>query len=140
MLVATLLTTPAAGQVRGDPTPGNDLEQHQATRVVAFFSQFLPSSVTIKQGESLTFGNYDPTWWGMDGHSLDEVVPNCTAPPYTGNNAPHSGTACRYPRFSSGLVDHGYAKRVWGVESLPPGTYDFLCMVHPAMRGRLIVS
>jgi plastocyanin len=96
--------------------------------------------VTIKRGDTLTFGNYDPTWWGMDGHSLDEVVPNCTAPPYTGNSAPKSGNACWYPRFSSGLVDHGLVKKVAGVETLEPGTYDFLCMVHPAMRGRLIVQ
>lgn len=99
--------------------------------------EYIPSTVTIQQGEKLVFGNYDPAR-GVPAHSLDEVVPGCTSPPYTGNNP--GGPGCRYPRFSSGLADHGQAHYVSGVEKLEPGSYDFTCQVHEFMKGTLVVQ
>jgi len=115
--------------VTGQPHPAD---------VFAFFLQYAPSTITVKEGQSFKFGNYDP-YFGIEAHSLDEVVPGCTAPPYTKNNADKGGT-CAYPRFSSGLVDHGYVHKVAGVEKLERGTYQFNCQVHPFMNGTLVVE
>lgn len=128
-LVATLFAVPAGG----DPITGYD---HPADVFVLNWN-YVPSTVTIERGQSLTFGNYD-VYFGIPAHSLDEEVPGCTAPPYTGNN-PGRGE-CRYPRFSSGLVDHGQVHRVRGVELLPPGKYTFTCQAHGFMRGTLVVQ
>ncbi|MGH9039309.1 MAG: cupredoxin domain-containing protein [Acidimicrobiia bacterium] len=94
--------------------------------------KYMPENVTITRGSKLKFGNYDLTG-GIPAHSLDERVPNCTAAPYTGEN-------CSYPRFSSGLTDHGQVHYVAGVEKLPPGTYPFSCQAHSQMYGTLIVK
>ena len=93
--------------------------------------------VVIHQGQHLSFGNYDPIF-GIPAHSLDEVVRDCTSPPFNGNDLGQGH--CGYPRFSSGLVDHGYVHEVEGVDKLPPGTYYFTCEVHPFMHGTLIVE
>lgn len=131
-LVMALAAPAGAHKVSSPARPADAITgQEHPAQVFAFSLHYVPSTVTIRQGESLTFGNYDPVF-GVPAHSLDEVVPDCTAPPYTGQN-------CRYPRFSSGLVDHGYVHHVNGVESLPPGTYEFTCQVHPFMRGTLVV-
>lgn len=132
--IAALVPILGAGAyVNADPITGQD---HPAD-VTAVEFLYLPSTVHVQQGETFTFGNYDPRG-GIPGHSIVEVIPGCTAPPYTGNN-PGQGT-CEYPRFTSGLVDHGHVHEVSGVKSLPPGTYKFTCQVHPDMRGTLIVE
>ncbi len=131
-LLATVLGPPSA---QADQHANPDYK-HPAD-VFAFNLEYVPSTVTIKQGDSLTFGNYDPNR-GIPAHSLDEVVPGCTAPPYTGNNP--GGPGCRYPRFSSGLTDHGQVHDVHGVEKLEPGSYPFICQVHEFMRGTLVVQ
>jgi plastocyanin len=118
----------AADPITGQDHPGD---------VTAVEYQYVPDTVRVQQGETFTFGNYDPRG-GIPGHSIVEIVPGCTSPPYTGNNA-GQGT-CEYPRFTSGLVDHGHVHEVSGVESLPPGTYRFTCQVHPDMEGTLVVE
>lgn len=133
-LAALALPAPAGAQTA--PRPQLEMQDHSADVFVVQW-QYVPSEVRIKQGETFTFGNYDPVG-GVPAHSLDEAVPGCTAPPYTGNNRGNAG--CRYPRFSSGLVDHGHVHEVHGVESLPPGSYDFTCQVHSFMKGTLIVE
>jgi plastocyanin len=112
------------------------LQNHPADVFVMFW-HYVPDTVHIHQGQSFTFGNYDPEY-GIPAHSLDEVVPECTSPPFTGNDPGHHG--CRSPRFSSGLVDHTYVHRVDGADRLPRGTYEFTCQVHPFMRGTLVVD
>lgn len=95
---------------------------------------YLPPTVTIQQGQTFTFGNYDmyPYGAGIAAHSLTEAVPGCHAPPYE--------KCDRYPRFSTALVDHGYVHEVEGVEDLPPGTYQFTCQMHSQMTGTLVVE
>jgi plastocyanin len=116
-----------------DPVTG----QNHPGDVTAVEGQYVPSTVHVEQGHTFTFGNYDLRA-GIPGHSVVEVVPGCTAPPYTGNNA-GNGT-CTYPRFTSSLVDHGHVHRVTGVKSLAPGRYKFTCQVHSWMHGTLVVS
>lgn len=136
VVLAAVVLLPVLGggaYVAADPITGQD---HPGD-VTAIENNYVPGTVRVQQGETFSFGNYDPRA-GIPAHSVVEIVPGCTSPPYTGNN-PGQGT-CDYPRFSSGLVDHGHVHEVYGVESLPPGTYEFTCQVHPNMKGTLIVE
>jgi plastocyanin len=132
-LVVGLVASPAAAQ----PAAADGGVQNHPADVFVMFWHYVPETVHIQQGHSFTFGNYDPEY-GIPAHSLDEVVPDCTSPPFVGNDPGHPG--CRQPRFSSGLVDHGYVHRVDGADRLPRGTYAFTCQVHPFMRGTLVVD
>lgn len=99
-----------------------------------FAWQYIPTTVQVKRGSSIKFGNYDmyPYGAGVAAHSLTEAVPECTEPPFKDCD--------RYPRFSSALVDHGYVSKAEGVEKLPPGQYPFTCQMHQQMRGTVIVE
>jgi len=127
--------TPAqrAGQVPADAITGQD---HPADVFVEAW-HYIPSTVTVKQGQSIKFGNYDmyPYGAGIAAHSLEEAIPGCTVPPY------HTNKGCdRGPRFTSALTDHGYVHNVEGVSSLPPGSYPFTCQIHSQMAGTLVVQ
>jgi plastocyanin len=128
VLVVTM-AAPPAGAEKSD-------QAHPASIFTANFHYFhlgdAPDVMTIHQGEKFSFGNYDPVM-GVQAHSLTEIVPNCTAPPHTSQN-------CRYPKFTSGLVDHGYVHNVAGADKMPAGTYQFNCQVHAFMKGTLIVK
>jgi plastocyanin len=129
-----------AGPVSADkPTPSDDLvtgQDHPADVMVQAW-QYVPSTVHVKQGSTLKFGNYDvyPYGAGIAAHSLEEAIPGCTSPPY------HTNKGCdRYPLFTSALTDHGYVHEVEGVPQLPKGEYPFTCQIHSQMRGTLIVE
>jgi plastocyanin len=111
--------------------------QNHPANVFVMLWHYFPDTVHVKQGQNFTFGNYDLIF-GIPAHSLDEVVKDCSTPPFTGNNSNKNG--CTYPRFSSGLVDHGYVHTVHGVDKLSAGTYYFTCQNHPFMKGTLIVE
>jgi len=85
-------------------------------RVIAgpLSSGFLNPNVTIDQGEKLTFLNPDV--------------------------AAHDVTSVQRGLFSSETVSAGTETPVNGADSLPPGTYDFICSVHPYMTGTLTVG
>ncbi len=134
VLVAFLVTAVPAGAGTGRQDGGYP---HPADVWASSGWKYMPETVTIQRGQKLKFGNYDLTG-GIPAHSLDEKVENCTSPPYDGNDPGH-GT-CRYPRFSSGLTDHGQVHYVHGVEDLGPGTYPFTCQAHSQMYGTLIVK
>lgn len=126
-----------AGADQAGQVPAEDLitgQDHPAD-VSAQAWQYIPPTVTIQQGQSFTFGNYDmyPYGAGISAHSLTEAVPGCHAPPYEDCEG-------KYPRFSTALVDHGYVHKVEGVENLPPGTYQFTCQMHSQMTGTLVVE
>jgi plastocyanin len=122
-----------AGQVPADDITGQD---HPADVFVEYF-QYVPSTVHVKRGGHLKFGNYDmfPYGAGIAAHSMEEAIPGCTSPPYR-----TSGKCDRYPKFTSALTDHGYVHNVEGVDKLDPGTYPFTCQIHSQMRGTLIVE
>lgn len=129
-----------AGPVSAEkPTPADDLvtgQDHPADVFVEAW-QYIPSTVHVKQGSRLKFGNYDvwPYGAGIAAHSLEEAIPGCTSPPY------HTNKGCdRYPLFTSALTDHGFVHEVAGVPELPRGEYPFTCQIHSQMRGTLIVE
>ncbi|HEX3610356.1 MAG TPA: hypothetical protein VHU88_01595 [Sporichthyaceae bacterium] len=120
-----------ANAVRADPVTGQD----HPGNVVAIDWQFVPDVVHVHHGQTFKFANYDLIQ-GIPSHSIDEYIPGCTAPPYPEG----AGAKCATTRFSSGLVDWMQVHRVHGVDKLPPGTYQFVCQVHPFMHGTLIVE
>ncbi|HEY2704465.1 MAG TPA: hypothetical protein VGL20_12310 [Candidatus Dormibacteraeota bacterium] len=139
--VAAAAVMVAAGLLVGGPGiqrahADGGVQNHPADVFVVNW-EYVPSTVHVKQGHNFKFGNYDPLF-GNPAHSLDEVVKDCSSPPFVGNNAGHGN--CAYPRFSSGLVDWTYVHTVHGVDKLSPGTYSFTCQNHPFMRGTLIVE
>ncbi|MDX6581953.1 MAG: Cupredoxin-like domain [Solirubrobacterales bacterium] len=85
-------------------------------RVVAgpLASGFLTPSVTIQPGEKLSFLNPD-----VAAHDVTSVEPGL---------------------FASKTVGAGSEVPVTGADSLPPGVYEFLCSVHPYMKGTLTVG
>lgn len=141
-LAAFGLAAPAGAERAGPdsrpPKPADQITgQDHPADVAVFAWQYIPTTVTVKRGSTITFGNYDmyPYGAGVTAHSLTEAVPGCTEPPH------HAGKGCdRYPRFSTALVDHGYVHVVEGVDKLPPGQYPFTCQMHQQMRGTLVVE
>lgn len=84
------------------------------------FNRFSPTSVTIDQGELLTFRNTDSA-----SHNV---------------TARERGSDGR-PLFASRTITNGRTAEVEGVRFLTTGAYDFLCTIHPTiMSGTLNVS
>lgn len=81
--------------------------------------RFEASSVTIAQGERLTFENSD-----TDTHNLTAERP---------------GSDGR-PLFSTPDVTPMHSHDVEGVTALSPGSYKFECTIHPFMEGTLVVT
>lgn len=48
--------------------------------------------------------------------------------------------AGRCPLFWTPLINRGATVVVQGVETLAPGTYEYFCTIHTAMRGMLVVA
>ncbi|HEY3241047.1 MAG TPA: hypothetical protein VGL92_15875, partial [Acidimicrobiia bacterium] len=91
--------------------------------ITAFSGHFLPGTITLDQGTAFRFLNPDFVFRLESlGHTLTE---------FRADGGP--------PRFDSGLVQFGEAKEVAGVSSLGTGRYEFLCEIHPFMRGVLTV-
>ena len=85
----------------------------------SFNNKFDQTTVTIDQGEALTFRNND-----VKQHDVTSEAP---------------GAVNGY-LFQSKLVDNGQSAPVEGVEHLTTGSYAFICSVHPEMKGKLEVT
>ena len=83
------------------------------------FNRFSPASVTIDQGELLTFRNTDAA-----SHNV---------------TARQRGSDGR-PLFASRTITNGRSAEVDGARFLTTGSYAFLCTIHPTMTGTLNVS
>jgi plastocyanin len=85
-------------------------------RVIAapLSSGYVNPEVSIDPGEKLTFLNPDL--------------------------APHDVTSAEPGLFASETVGAGSETPVVGADSLPSGSYDFICSIHPYMTGRLTVG
>jgi plastocyanin len=82
-------------------------------------TQYLTTSVTMDQGERLTFRNLDTT-----GHDV-------TARPLGVDGRPLFGTP---------VIGTGASAFVDGSQYLKTGSYDFYCSIHPFMTGTLHVT
>lgn len=82
-----------------------------ATHTVAIDgTAFVPATLTVQRGDRITWTNRDPF--------------------------PHTATA-QGRAFDSGSIAAG---RTWSWVARTPGTYDYLCTLHPGMTGRVIVQ
>ena len=82
-------------------------------------SQFFGGDITIAQGEAVTFTN--------------------------GDTMPHDVTAVKKgddgkPLFASAQTSAAQSSPVAGVEYLTTGAYDYICSIHPFMKGSITVS
>ena len=107
LALAAVITAPSAAIA----------DEHLAT-AVAF--TFVPETITVEVGATLTFVNADPGSL-TDGHDLTHDV-------------------ARADRlFGSDTVLIGTSTPVVGVSTLEPGLYPITCTVHPFMTGTLQV-
>jgi len=73
---------------------------------------FEPATVTVHPGDTVEWKNED--------------------------NAPHTATAdTPKPGFDSGVIQPGAA---WRYDAREKGTYNYICKIHPYMKGKLIVQ
>ncbi len=96
---------------RETPAPRATATPLAQPRVSVVDNGFLPARLSVRVGSSVTWINF-----GSDGHDV------------TGNGpggAWHSG-----PLAPSERYERSFAL---------PGTYDYVCSIHPEMRGRLVV-
>lgn len=87
--------------------------------VAAATYRFSTASVTMDQGERLTFRNTD-----VAGHDV---------------TARDSGTDNK-PLFTTPIIGAGETAFVEGSQYLTTGAYPFLCSIHPQMTGTLTVT
>ena len=88
-------------------------------RILAAGIQYVPTEVTLAEGELLEFTN-------LDVARHDVVALNVDA---------HGE-----PLFSTELIGAGQSVPVEKVEKLPAGVYEFTCTLHPQMLGTLFVE
>lgn len=108
---AIALTTGAVFLIAAPALADQQFQARPTTRYAA-------ASLTIAQGERLTFAN------------KDTVQHDITS----------DATADGQPLFSSPLVSPGGEATVDGTQYLTSGNYTFHCSVHPFMKATLIVS
>jgi plastocyanin len=85
-------------------------------------NQYASTSVTMDQGEAVTFQNSDTSGAKHDVRS-DKF-----------------GSDGKTPLFKSDLTDQGKTNPVDGVQYLTTGDYAFHCSIHPFMMGTLHVT
>jgi amicyanin len=94
----------------GSPAPGSASSGSGHTVAIKGF-KFDPSTLTVKAGTKVTFTNDDTT--------------------------PHTATSSGSPTINSGNLSKGQA---YTVTFTKPGTYNYICTIHPFMHGTVIVQ
>ena len=102
----------AAGAISAVTAPASAAKQNVIAHSTVGYAN---AAVVIEQGDSLDFVNADPL--GVPHNVVEDLV------------SP--------PRFASATVGGGVTTPVDGVEAMAPGTYAFLCTLHPWMKGAL---
>jgi plastocyanin len=92
------------------------------TMLTAHRLHFVPTTVSVEQGDSVQFLNSDP--YG-----------NIEGPGHTVTERRSNGR----PRFDTGVVPVGVLADVRGVSVLPAGRYAFYCRIHPFMTGTVVI-
>jgi plastocyanin len=96
----------------------------------AFAAGFATPAVVVFQGQSLQFASID-------------VAPHNVRSRATVLKRVRVGRTYKTVRvrlFSSSTIDGGGVAEVVGVSALKPGSYAFICSIHPNMTGQLMVQ
>jgi len=120
----------AAGPMADNPMADNPVPDNAVADggvVTAWFTHYIPEKIKVARGSTPRFFNPDLYGGPFGGrrHTITEVR--------DGKRDPGP------PRFDV-TVPFGEGAPVAGVERLGPGTYRFICRVHPFMQGTLIVE
>lgn len=110
---ATPTRTPTPTSVGATPTPGLIVHEAKGYTVAIQNFAFTPASITVKQGDVITFKNMDQTQ--------------------------HTVTAYATGAFDSGFISPGTQ---WTLQTanLAPGTYTYHCNIHTTMQGTIIIQ
>ena len=101
--------------------PASPVSAAEQQMVGAFFIDYLPDSVQIRQGDTLMLVNTDP--FAGQGHTVTQATSGDIA-----------------PKFDSDVTPFGQVSEVRGISELPVGEYVIRCRIHPIMRGGLFVD
>jgi plastocyanin len=101
--------------------PASPAPAAEQQTVAAFFIDYVPDSVQIRQGDTLTLVNTDP--FAGQGHTVTQATYGDVA-----------------PKFDSDVTPFGQSSEVQGIPQLPVGEYVIRCRVHPVMRAALFVD
>ncbi|WP_222853992.1 cupredoxin domain-containing protein [Fodinicola acaciae] len=114
-------TAPAAPAGASQPMPGMSMPAPSATQNAAPVATntvsiknfaFVPATITVKAGVTVTWTNAD-----QDAHTVTSVPP---------------ASQLRSPTLNTGGVyRHAFTA---------PGTYQYLCTIHPFMTGTVVVT
>ena len=102
--------------------------------------EFLPEAITIEAGTPVTW-----EWNGAEPHSVSFLpegmeVPNVEEDPAAAEPAPPTGPIDGTTYVSSGLQPLGpSAPTPFEGTFETPGTYDYICIIHPNMTGEVTV-
>jgi plastocyanin len=106
-----------------------------ATAPGGFVAGYLPPVVVIEEGEDITYANADiaPLDFVADGHFLPKRAARKT-------KWCSGFDAGKCPLFWSQKIGAGESTEVEGLKRVRSGReYNFLCTVHPNMKGTLVV-
>jgi plastocyanin len=101
------------------PAPPASAAEQQA--IGAFFIDYVPDAVQIRQGDSLTLVNTDP--FAGAGHTVTQATYGDVG-----------------PKFDSDVTPFGQSSEVRGIPELPVGEYLIRCRIHPVMKASLFVD
>ncbi len=114
LAAAALIAGCGSGEEQAKPAPGASTAAPASGKAAVKIKDFLyaPNSVTVKQGATVTFENLD--------------------------QAPHTATIAQgATKFDTGTIDQGKTKSVTFDR---PGTYAYVCLFHPYMKGTITVQ
>jgi plastocyanin len=112
--------------------------------------RFLPEQLTVRRGDTVAWSLADPTeihtitfTSGAPAPELVEVRPQPNGPPQLVIPAQVAGPAGGTTYTGSGYLNSGiklagtaFVLRI----DAPAGTYQYVCVVHPNMKGTLVVE
>jgi plastocyanin len=111
----------AAGGQTGGAGPEEKAITILAGASVPGHQAYDPAELSIKQGDTVTVTNND-------------TAPH-TVTSGTGPSDPDTGK-----KFDTGLIAPGAKVELQGAKDLAAGDYSYYCMVHPYMKGKLVVA
>ena len=116
MTTMTETTTTTSGSSNPSGTVGVSIENYA----------YAPAELTINVGTTVTWINNDPV-----GHAVTEGAPEAVKPVNQGIFDSSNGAQGKYD-----LIQPGQS---WSYTFTTPGTYDYYCIPHPYMKGRVTV-